>query len=158
MINLNNTGDTLVTVTLYEGCVNVFNPYFTWTLTRKGSLETIIFTADDISNAPYYYNSFTLSVATYSQSATYSWDDTSFNWDTNTFTWSSINIGLTSGIIPVYPGEWEYKVWEQSSPYILSTQSAVGLVEVGLMVIPYTQSATPLYNNSSRNIPVYKNN
>jgi hypothetical protein len=153
MINLNNNGSTLVTVTLYEQCVNIFNPYFTWSLTRKGSQETIIFTADDISNAPYYYNSFTFSVATYSIS------DTQMYWNPVTFTYSNPPAnGLTQGVIPIYPGEWEYKVYEQSQPYILSTQSAVGLVEVGLLIVPYTQSATPNYTNNTRNIPVYKNN
>lgn len=156
MIYLSNTATSSVTVTLYENCRNLVNPYFTWTLIKKGSLEVIIFYQDDSSPAPYYYNSFTLSVSTASMSPTYSWNTIQYNWNTFDYTWGNTT-GLTAGIIPVYPGEYNYCVYEMTDPYILSTQSAVGLVESGILIVEGTQSVIPSYSNAQYQIPVYKN-
>lgn len=119
MLIISPTGSTPVTVTLFEKCQNQINPYFTWQLVRKGSYDDIIFYQDDISTSPYYYNTFTLSVATNS-------------------------VGLTAGLIPLTSGEWNYTIYEQNSPYILSTASAIGIVETGLLIVPETFLTTPV--------------
>lgn len=121
MLNLNN-GVNEITVTLYEYCQNIVNPYFTFELYRKGTFDNIVFTQLDHSSAPWYYNSFTVSVATQS--------------------------GLTQGIIDIQPGEYIYNIYEMSQPYILATTSAVGLVETGLLILNPTFSAIASYTQS----------
>lgn len=129
MLIVNGEGTTMVTVTLYEKC-NLPNPYFTWQVQRKGSLDQIIFYQDDISMSPYYFNQFNLIVATTS-------------------------VGLTAGVVPLTPGEWNYYVWEQSSPYILATSS--NMVETGLLIVTGTYSQDPIYNGLDTNtIPIYR--
>lgn len=129
MLIVNGEGTTTVTVTLYEKC-NLPNPYFTWQVQRKGSLDEIIFYQDDISMSPYYFNQFNLIVATTS-------------------------VGLTAGVVPLTPGEWNYYVWEQSSPYILATSS--NMVETGLLIVTGTYSQDPVYDGLNTNIiPIYR--
>lgn len=52
-----------VTVTLYEKCQNITNPFFTWVVDGGDNRERYIFTADDYSSVPWYYNQFTFSYA-----------------------------------------------------------------------------------------------
>lgn len=133
MIVISPTGSTPATVTLYEKCQNLINPYFTWQLVRKGSYDEILFYQDDISTSPYYYNTFVLTVATSS-------------------------VGLTAGLIPLTSGEWNYTIYEQSLPYILATSS--NIVETGLLIVPEDFLATPpSYSTSNPSIsplPVYR--
>lgn len=124
MLNVSGIGTTKVTVTLYERCQST-NPYFTWFVQRKGSLDTIIFYQDDISLSPYYYNQFNLTVATNS-------------------------IGLTSGVVPLFPGEWNYTIYEQSQPYVLATSS--NIVETGILVVSGTFSQSPIYDGLQDNV------
>ena len=129
MLIVNGVGTTMVTVTLYEKC-NLPNPYFSWQVQRKGSLDEIIFYQDDISMSPYYFNQFNLTVATSS-------------------------VGLTAGVVPLTPGEWNYYVWEQSSPYVLATSS--NMVETGLLIVTGTYSQDPVYDGLTTNtIPIYR--
>ena len=129
MLIVNGVGTTMVTVTLYEKC-NLPNPYFSWQVQRKGSLDEIIFYQDDISMSPYYFNQFNLTVATSS-------------------------VGLTAGVVPLTPGEWNYYVWEQSSPYVLATSS--NMVETGLLIVTGTYSQDPVYDGLTTNtIVVYR--
>ena len=44
MLIINNSGTTNIVTTLYEKCSNQVNPYFLWSLTRKGSNDNILFT------------------------------------------------------------------------------------------------------------------
>lgn len=129
MLIVNPEGTTRVLVTLYEKC-NLTSPYFTWLVKRKGSLEEIIFYQDDVSNSPYYFNQFDLTIATSS-------------------------IGLTAGLIPLTSGEWNYYIYEQDAKYILATSS--NMVETGILIVDGTFSEPSTYNGLTNNvIKVYR--
>ena len=124
MLIVNPEGTTRVTVLLYSRC-NLETPYFTWLVKRKGSLDEIIFTQNDVSLAPYYFNQFDLTIATTSN-------------------------GLTAGLIPLTSGEWNYYIYEQSSPYILATSS--NQVTNGIMIVGATFSEVTTYNGLTDNV------
>jgi hypothetical protein len=115
MININVNSTKEITVTLYEKCSNITNPYFTWMIQNKTTQQQTIFYADDHSNSPYYYNSFTFSI-------------------------SSTQSGLTAGIINVPGGQYNYFVYEMQNPYDLNLNNAINLVELGIMQIVPTYS------------------
>ena len=133
MLYLNYTGDTEVTVTLYEKCSNQVDPYFLWRFINKDTNDEILFTTEDHSTAPYYYNSFTISVATYS--------------------------GLTAGIIqvPDGTGQYKYEIYEMANQYDLDPLNAIGLVENGLVTINVTYSNIQSYTQSNMTVNVYNN-
>jgi hypothetical protein len=130
MIYLNN-GQNVVTVTLYEKSSSV-QPFYTWELERKGTFDSVVFYQNDSSYAPYYWNAFTISVATYS--------------------------GLTSGIIQVNSGEWTYTVYEMSNPYDLNLNNAIGVVETGICIVNGTYSNIQNYNGTINDTIVYYKN
>jgi hypothetical protein len=130
MLYLSNSGPTRVVVTLYENCSNITNPYFTWKLVNKDTLAETIFTQLDFSSVPYYFNYFTISVATYS--------------------------GLTAGIIDVPAGQYQYYVYEMANPYDLDLQNAVGLVENGILNVGAIFSTQSIFTASNTNtIPTF---
>lgn len=132
MIKLGPTGSTPAIVTLYDKSINLVNPYFTWNVVRKGTLDSYTFYQDDTSPAPYYYNKFDITIGTNSS-------------------------GLTSGIVPLYPGEWIYNIYEMQNPYDLDLNNAIKLIENGLITIEGTFSAIPTYNGvDSNSIIVYR--
>lgn len=131
MLYLSYTGSTAVTVTLYDKCVNVVNPYFTWKLIDKDSNDEYIFTADDFSYAPYYWNSFTISIAT--------------------------PVGLTSGIIDIPASQYKYEIYEMANQYDLNLDNAIGLVENGLLTINGTYTPIQTYTASISTTDVYRN-
>jgi len=132
MLIINNSGTTNIVTTLYEKCSNQVNPYFLWSLTRKGSNDNILFTNNDISSSPWYFNQFEITIATNS-------------------------VGLTSGIIPLFEGEWIYNVYETSTQYDLNINNVVGLVETGLMTVGTTYSTIPSFTtNDNTVIPVFR--
>ena len=131
MLYLSYTGSTAVTVTLYDKCVNVFNPFFTWRLIDKDSNDEYVFTADDFSYAPYYWNSFTISIAT--------------------------PVGLTSGIIDIPASQYKYEIYEMADQYDLNLDNAIGLVENGLLTVNGTYSPIQSYTASSNVTEVYRN-
>ncbi|OJW82078.1 MAG: hypothetical protein BGO69_15890 [Bacteroidetes bacterium 46-16] len=128
MLYLNVASASKVTVTLYEAAQNVDNPFFTWKLFNAEN--EVVFTADDISPVPYYYNSFTISVATYS--------------------------GLTAGIINVETGQYTYEVYEMENQYDLNLSNAIGMVETGILNIVGTHSETKAYVKADNKIKAYK--
>jgi len=111
-----NSGANRVDVTLWENSTNLINPYFTWSLFDKKSFMSYVFYADDFSQAPYYYNSFTVSVGVGS---------------------------ATAGFVNITPGEFTYVVYQMASPYDLNILNAIGEVETGILV--YGATSTP-YN------------
>ena len=132
MLIINNSGTSNVVVTLYEKCSNTFNPYFLWSVNRKGSNDTILFTNDDTSTSPGYWNQFEIIIATNS-------------------------VGLTQGIIPLFEGEWVYEVFEMQNQYDLNINNAIGLVETGIMTVGTTYSTIPVYTQNDKIvIPVFK--
>jgi hypothetical protein len=110
MLHTGPTGSWGVLVNLYGQCQNTFNPYFTWSLTQKSSQVNIVFTADDVSTNPYLWNYFTLSIAL-----------------------GGTTPGLTQGLIPIYPGEWEYNIYEMTNQYDLNLNNSLGLVNNGIL-------------------------
>lgn len=109
MLYLNPDNSNLLVVTLYEKSNNLVNPYFTWKLTNKTTYEETIFYQDDSSTVPYYFNSFTVSVSSAES--------------------------LTAGVIDVNYGEYEYEIYEKSSPYQLTISTNDNLVESGLLIV-----------------------
>lgn len=142
MLNINYTGTSSITLQLYDNCHNQIQPYFTFQLIRAGSLDNIIFTADDISPNPNVYNKFILTVG-------------------------SVSGGLLQGIIPVQSGQYGYTVFEMPNQYDLDLNNNIGVVTVGdlnvlenpIVQIPaytgYTQSQPP-YVPSTTPIAVYR--
>jgi ABC-type molybdate transport system substrate-binding protein len=131
MIYLSYTGSTAVTVTLYELCQNQTNPYFTWKFIDKDSNDEYIFCADDFSTAPYYWNTFTISIATPSSA--------------------------TAGVIDIPAGQYTYEVYEMANQWDLNLNNAIGLVETGLVTINPTYSQIQSYTASPTTTNVYKN-
>lgn len=132
MLIINNSGTSNVVVTLYEKCSNLVNPYFLWSVTRKGSNDNILWTNDDTSTSPWYWNQFEITIATNS-------------------------VGLTQGIIPLFEGEWVYNVYEMENQYDLNLNDAINLVETGIMIVGTTYSTTPDFTqNNSNTIPVFR--
>lgn len=109
MLYLSTTQSRVATVTLYERCSNLVDPYFTWKLVNCDTNSETVFYQDDHSQSPEYYNSFTISVATYS--------------------------GLTSGIINVSAGQYDYYVYEMSTPRDLDLSNIIGEVETGILIV-----------------------
>lgn len=132
MLIVNDNGTSNIVVTAYEMAQNKVNPYFTFEIVRKGSNDTIVFTNDDISTSPWYWNSYDITVATAS-------------------------VGLTSGIIPIFEGEWEYTVYEMQNQYDLNIGNAVKVVETGLLVCGLTTS-TPVSVTTNVPIPTFRPN
>jgi len=132
MIKISATGSTDVIVTLYEESTNLINPYFTWEVNRKGTNNNIVFYQDDISPAPYYYNKFNITIGTGSS-------------------------GLTSGVVPLTPGEWVYNIHQMDNPYDLDLLNSIKIVENGLITIPGEFNTIPDYYSPDINtIPVYR--
>lgn len=136
MIYLNQTNNNEVIVTLYEGCTNIVNPYFTFELTDTNTKDVIVFTAEDHSNDTWYYNAFTVSVVAISGTTS--------------------PYGLTSGVIYANQGTYNYKVYEMATPYDLNTQNAIGVAEVGTLIINGTYSQYAI-NADSETVFVNKN-
>ena len=121
-----------VNVTLWENCTDPTKPYFTWKLVNKQSLQETIFTNDDLSQAPYYYNTYQITVTT--------------------------PIGLTAGKIDINPGEYTYTIYQMPTPYDLNLSNAITQVETGLLIYNATFSNNPVYTqNDSSTIVVYNN-
>jgi hypothetical protein len=126
-----NPGTNSITLTLYEKSVQT-QPYYTFQLIRKGSFDEVVFYQDDNSYAPFYWNSFTVSVGTFS--------------------------GLTQGQIVVNFGEYTYNVYEMPTPYNLSYTQSIGLVETGILIITGTSTDNTEYSgNDDSTIVYYKN-
>lgn len=121
-------GPNEVIVTLYESSINTTNPQYTWKLENKDTLVQTVFYQEDHSSFPWYYNSFTLSVATYS--------------------------GLTAGILDLDYGQYNFYIYEMVNPYDLDLNNSLGLVENGILYIGYTSSNVSTYT-ASNTIPTY---
>lgn len=118
--------------TLYEKCSNITNPYFTFQIKAKDSLNVYTFTTQDYSYAPYYWNVFTFSV-------------------------SSTQSGLTAGIVQAPYGEYNYTVYEMANQYDLNVSNAINTIERGIWVINPTYSTTTMFTQSDENtITIFK--
>jgi hypothetical protein len=126
-----NPGTNSITLTLYEKSVQT-QPYYTFQLIRKGSFDEIVFYQDDNSFAPWYFNTFTVSLGTIS--------------------------GLTQGQIVANFGEWTYNVYEMSTPYNLSYTQSIGLVETGILIITGTSTTDTEYSGNDDSTIVYYRN
>jgi hypothetical protein len=129
-----NQGTNSVVSTLYEKSQSL-NPHYIWCLERKGTFDKVLFYQEDNSRAPWYWNSFTVSV--------------------------NMGIGLTAGKIEINSGEYIYKVYEASSfPYDLSptASNVVGLVETGIANVIGTFSTRKTYEGTIDEKRKYYNN
>lgn len=128
---LNPTGSTKVVMTLYELCGNITNPYFTFKLVNKDTLEETVFTAEsDFSPIPYYFNYFTFSIGS--------------------------PAGLTQGILDIPAGQYQYFAYEMSTQYDLNLNNSLGEVENGILYVNATFSQQNVYTASNINIiPTY---
>jgi hypothetical protein len=126
-----NSGTNSIVATLYERCSNIINPYFTWRLIDKDSDATYIFYADDTSRAPYYWNSFTVSVAVGS---------------------------ATAGFVNIPPSTYSYEVYEMTNPYDLNLNNSLGIVENGIITYNATFSRPKSFTQSNDDVTiVYRN-
>jgi hypothetical protein len=121
MIYLNPNSANEVVCTLRDLCSNQLNPFYTWYIENKNTLGGIYFYADNNSQSP-YYDSFTISTG---------------------------GTGLTAGLINPDAGQWRYEVWEQTSPYQLSTASSLGMLETGIMIVRGTYSEFSSFTGSN---------
>jgi hypothetical protein len=133
-INLEQGINSITLVNLYGNCENIINPYFTWQFTNLyDSRTSIVFTTDDNSPNPYYYNTFTISLTQ--------------------------SIGLTSGNVNMSVGPWVYYIYEMSEQYMLSTASAIGLVNQGPVNVIANYPQVPTYTyGAGRTYSVYRRN
>ena len=127
MININYTGTSSICISLYDNSTNQINPYYTWQLVRSGSLDNIIFTANDISSNPNIYSRFILTVG----------------------------VGdLTQGVIPVQSGQYKYTVYEMVNQYDLNLNNNIGVVAVGTFnVLQNPIVSNPVFNAGQQ--PLY---
>jgi hypothetical protein len=101
-------------------------------MVRKGTFDSVVFYQEDSSPIPYYWNSFTISIAT--------------------------PVGLTAGIINANSGEWTYNVYQMAKPYDLHLNNSLGLVETGICIVNGTYSSNESYTGTMNNtITYYKN-
>jgi len=137
-LDINKPTEVVVTltenITIYtgtQGGTTSLPAYFTWKITDADTNREYIFTNDDISPAPWYYNMFTFSVI---PGATY---------------------GATAGIIPSQQGVYTYEVYQTKNQYDLSTNST--LLETGILNIIGTYSKVNTFTQSMGNIVTFKN-
>lgn len=131
MIYISNTQSSEITLVLYDSCSNLVNPYFAFKIINSNTKQETIFCQDDHSPAPYYYNSFTISIANQS--------------------------GLTAGIINVDSGQYEFVVYEMANQYDLNTDNALNIVKKGILNIVGSQSDYTDYTGNSDVTPTYNN-
>ena len=122
-----NAGVNKIFATLYEESFNLINPYFTWKLTDKDSDAVYVFCADDNSTAPYYWNSFTVSVGPGS---------------------------ATAGYVDIPPSIYSYEVYEMPNPYDLDLNNSLGIVENGLITYNATYSNPVAFTQSNDDVIV----
>lgn len=114
MIVISTTQSNEMVLTL--GDIKTINePYYTFKLVNKTNFDEYIFSPDNNSTSP-YYDAFTLSVGTIS-----------------TLTGSNVTLNLNTG-------EYNYFVYEKSTPYDLLITTSDRVVEVGIMNVEGTQS------------------
>lgn len=121
-----------VVATLNEKAVGS-NPYYIWKIKDADTNTEYIFTNDDTSPSPWYYNQFTFSVI---PGATY---------------------GLTAGIIPASQGEYIYNVYQTSVAYDITLSNIIKEVENGILNIEGTTSVINQVNFTNNIIPTLKN-
>lgn len=128
MIYLQQNQNNSITISANQ--VNYTN-YYTWQLIRKGSFDEVVFYNDSSSPVPEYWQTFTISCATYS--------------------------GLTAGIINVNNGEWTFNVYEMNEPYNLNVASG-SLCKTGICIISGTTTTINSYSGGENQTIKYYNN
>lgn len=118
MLYLSATQSQALIVTLRD--IQTIYTYFTWKIRNSMTNEETIFTQDNSSSSP-YYQTFTLSV--------------------------SSPQGLTSGVVDVDPGQYQYFVYGSDTPYNLNITDDSILIETGILNILGTQSELTQYSN-----------
>jgi hypothetical protein len=128
MIYLQQNKSNTITISANQ---TAYTNYYTWQLIRKGGFNEVIFYAETNSPVPEYWQSFTISCATYS--------------------------GLTAGIINVNSGEYTFNVYEMGTPYNLNIASG-SLCKTGICIISGTTTDVKSYSGTdNETIKYYKN-
>lgn len=128
MLIISATQSTKVATTFYEKAT-IPNPYYTWKLVDRNTFQEYFFYSEDFSNAPTYYNYFTISVGT---------------------------LSATAGYVDIKPGEFHYTVYQQTTPYDLTDSDTI--VEVGILICNGTSSTLPSYViNDNATVVVWNN-
>lgn len=119
-----------VALTLSE-MVTIANPYFLFELVSKSSKEKKYFVAADGSTYPYRYNIFEIEVKS--------------------------NPNPLAGEVDLKIGdEWDYYIYEQSSPTNLNPSNAVGLLEVGILRYEKERTEVKQYERTPTERAVYQ--
>lgn len=129
MLYLSATQSQALNVTLRD--VYTIYTYYTWKIRNSMTNEETIFTQDNSSSSP-YYQTFTLSV--------------------------SSPQGLTSGVVDVDPGQYQYFIYGSLSPYNLDV-TGLEEIETGILNIlgPITE-LTEYEGNATYSISAYTRN
>lgn len=128
MLYITRNTTSILTVTVSEK-QTLTSPYWLWELKYRGDNSFKYFIAPDSSSFPSRYNLFTV-------------------------TESSIE-SLTSGVVYLpNEGEYEYRIYEQSSSTNLNPVNATTLCEIGMLTVISTQSA-PVSYQPNPTISVY---
>lgn len=120
MIWISTTQSSKVVVTLREKAT-LPNPYYTWLITNRDSLEQTIFAPENFTPSP-YYDAFTISVGT-----------PSFATGSNV-------------ILDIVQGQYDYKVFETGTEYSLSMTGSV--VEIGILQVTGTATSIQQFTQS----------
>lgn len=115
MLYLSATQSQALIVTLRDG-LTIYENY-TWKIRNSMTNEETIFTQDNSSSSP-YYQSFTLSV--------------------------SSPQGLTSGVVDIEPGQYQYFIYGSETPYNLDVDD-LEMLETGILNV--VGSETPINSN-----------
>jgi len=115
MLYLSATQSQALIVTLRDS-LTIYENY-TWKIRNSMTNEETIFTQDNSSSSP-YYQSFTLSV--------------------------SSPQGLTSGVVNIQPGQYQYFIYGSPTPYNLDVDD-LEMLETGILNV--VGSETPIKSN-----------
>ena len=127
MLRIQNNSTDVFIVTLRDKTSNQVNPYYTWKVINKQTLDETVFYTDNFTTSP-YYDSFTISI-------------------------SNTQSGLTAGILNIGHGQFTYEVYEMTNQYDLNLANAIQMVETGILIVNPTYSVNPT-STTDTNIPV----
>lgn len=128
MLRVMNNGSKAFIVTLQEKAVGL-NPFYTWKLTDKQTLDEYYFCNENFSNSP-YFDAFTVSIGQGS---------------------------ATAGYVDCGYGQFTYEIY-QTSQYALTVTTSDPLVETGILMVGATFANTVAATASTTTIKVNKNN
>lgn len=129
---INKGQNNYIVFTLFEKQTLV-SPYWLFELTNKVEKSPIYFIASDVSSFPLRFNKFLITET------------------------SGTNIP-TSGVITLAEeGEYDYRIFEQTSSTNLNPINTTNVVEVGMIKVTGTKPTTTSYDNQDKTYKTYGN-